>query len=71
MANEMIIINMLCSGVSITELADELSLDDEEMVEKLNSEMDTFDVPHGYDACASSGKSDASESGPSVEDVFE
>ena len=44
MANEMIIINMLCSGVSITELADELSLDDEEMVEKLNSEMDTFDT---------------------------
>ncbi|MCR5123233.1 MAG: hypothetical protein K6B74_12540 [Ruminococcus sp.] len=41
MANEMIIINMLCPGVSITELADELSLDDEEMVEKLNSEMDT------------------------------
>lgn len=35
------------------------------------SEKDTFDVPHGYDACASSGKSDASESGPSVEDVFE
>ena len=44
MANEMIIINMLCSGVSITELADELSLDDEETVEKLNSEMDTFDT---------------------------
>ena len=44
MANEMIIINMLCSGVSITELADELSLDDEETVEKLNSEMYTFDT---------------------------
>ena len=44
MANEMIIINMLCSGVSITELADELSLDDEVMVEKLNSEMYTFDT---------------------------
>ena len=35
------------------------------------SEKDTFDVPHGYDACASSGKPDTSESGPSVEDVFE
>ena len=44
MANEIIIINMLCSGVSITELADELSLDDEVMVEKLNSEIDTFDT---------------------------
>lgn len=44
MANEKIIINMLCSGVSITELAAELSLDDEEMVEQLNSELDTFDT---------------------------
>ena len=44
MPNEMIVINMLCSGVSISELATELSLDDEDMVEQLNSEMDTLDV---------------------------
>ena len=44
MPNEKIIINMLCSGVSITELADELMIDDEEMVEQLNSELHTFDT---------------------------
>jgi penicillin-binding protein 1A len=33
------------------------------------SENDTFDVPHGYDACASSGGKE--DTGPSVEDVFE
>jgi penicillin-binding protein 1A len=33
------------------------------------SENDTFDVPHGYDACASSGGK--GDTGPSVEDVFE
>ena len=43
MTNEMIIINMVCSGVGITELANELSLDCEEVVEKLNSEMDIYD----------------------------
>ena len=34
------------------------------------SEKDTFDVPHGYDACASSS-SGKDESGPSIEEVFE
>lgn len=43
MANEIIILNMLSFGVSITELADALLLDDEEMVEKLNSEMSIMD----------------------------
>ena len=43
MANEMIILSMLSYGVSIAELADELLLDDEEMVEKINSEMDIME----------------------------
>lgn len=43
MANEIIILNMLSYGVSITELADTLLLDDEELVEKLNSEMSIMD----------------------------
>lgn len=43
MANEMIIVNMLCFGVSITEVADQLVLSDEEIVEKLNNEMDLVD----------------------------
>ena len=43
MANEIIILNMLSFGVSITELADALLLDEEEMVEKLNSEMSIMD----------------------------
>lgn len=43
MANEIIILNMLSFGVSITELADALLLDEEKMVEKLNSEMSIMD----------------------------
>lgn len=43
MANEMIIVNMLCFGVSITEVANQLVLSDEEIVEKLNNEMDLVD----------------------------
>lgn len=40
MANEKIIMMMLCFGVSITELADQLKLSEEEMVDNLNTEMD-------------------------------
>ena len=40
MANERIIMMMLCFGVSITELADQLILSEEELVDKLYAEMD-------------------------------
>ena len=40
MANEKIIMIMLCFGVSITELADQLLITEEEMVDKLCAEMD-------------------------------
>ena len=40
MSNEKIIMMMLCFGVSITELADQLILSEEEMVDNLNTEMD-------------------------------
>ena len=40
MANEKIIMMMLSFGVSINELADQLMLSEEEMVDKLNAEMD-------------------------------
>ena len=40
MANERIIMMMLCFGVSITELADQLILSEEELVDKFYAEMD-------------------------------
>lgn len=40
MTNERIIMMMLCFGVSITELADQLILSEEELVEKFYAEMD-------------------------------
>ena len=40
MANERIIMMMLCFGVSITELVDQLILSEEELVDKLYAEMD-------------------------------
>ncbi|MBR1765136.1 MAG: hypothetical protein IJ746_07045 [Ruminococcus sp.] len=40
MANERIIMMMLCFGVSITELSDQLILSEEELVDKLYAEMD-------------------------------
>ncbi|WP_028509333.1 hypothetical protein [Ruminococcus sp. NK3A76] len=40
MANEKIVMMMLCFGVSINELADQLLITEEDMVEKLCAEMD-------------------------------
>lgn len=39
MANKKIIMMMLCSGVSIADLADELVITDDQVVDKLNNKM--------------------------------